>query len=219
MVSGTANGAPGTMTVRGQAPMSELLGYQSRLNALTSGQGRYTIEFSHYESVPDRNTQQPDRRAKDLKVRDDDYAMASRSSSTVRTATWRGGQSARRGAQGLQAGARGSKPRQPRAAGPRSSASSSGLRARRWAASRPDGSATFRSCMHCAGPYKFLVAIGRCVPVGPGVALPRLSARHPGVRGPGGARAEAGHARSCCCRRFGVDVGKPMLGGASCGRA
>jgi len=57
MVSGTANGAPGTMSVRGQAPMSELLGYQSRLNALTSGQGRYTIEFSHYEAVPP-NTQQ-----------------------------------------------------------------------------------------------------------------------------------------------------------------
>ena len=57
MVSGTANGAPGTMSVRGQAPMSELLGYQSRLNALTSGQGRYTVEFSHYEAVPP-NTQQ-----------------------------------------------------------------------------------------------------------------------------------------------------------------
>jgi len=52
VVHGTANGAPGTMTVRGQAPMSELLGYQSRLNALTSGQGRYTVEFSHYEAVP-----------------------------------------------------------------------------------------------------------------------------------------------------------------------
>jgi translation elongation factor EF-G len=61
MVSGTANGAPGTMTVRGQAPMSELLDYQSRLNALTSGQGRYTIEFSHYESVP-ANTQAEARR-------------------------------------------------------------------------------------------------------------------------------------------------------------
>jgi len=57
MVSATANAAPGTMTVRGQAPMSELLGYQSRLNALTSGQGRYLVEFSHYEAVPP-NTQQ-----------------------------------------------------------------------------------------------------------------------------------------------------------------
>ena len=69
MVSGTANGAPGTMTVRGQAPMSELLGYQSRLNALTSGQGRYTIDFSHYEAVPP-NTQQ--QLVGQFKVRDED---------------------------------------------------------------------------------------------------------------------------------------------------
>jgi elongation factor G len=52
LVSGTANGAAGTMIVRGQVPMSELSGYQSRLNAMTSGQGRYTIELSHYEAVP-----------------------------------------------------------------------------------------------------------------------------------------------------------------------
>ena len=69
MVSGTANGAPGTMMVRGQAPMSELLGYQSRLNALTSGQGRYTVEFSHYEAVPP-NTQQ--QLVSSFKVRDED---------------------------------------------------------------------------------------------------------------------------------------------------
>ncbi|HWK83946.1 MAG TPA: elongation factor G, partial [Caldimonas sp.] len=69
MVSGTANGAPGTMTVRGQAPMSELLGYQSRLNALTSGQGRYTIDFSHYDPVPP-NTQQ--QLVSEFKVRDDE---------------------------------------------------------------------------------------------------------------------------------------------------
>ncbi|MFY9511900.1 MAG: elongation factor G [Rubrivivax sp.] len=52
LVNGTANGAIGTMIVRGQVPMSELSGYQSRLNAMTSGQGRYTIELSHYEAVP-----------------------------------------------------------------------------------------------------------------------------------------------------------------------
>jgi elongation factor G len=40
------------MVVRGQVPMSELAGYQSRLNAMTSGQGRYTIALSHYEAVP-----------------------------------------------------------------------------------------------------------------------------------------------------------------------
>jgi elongation factor G len=52
IVTGTANGAAGAMVVRGQVPMSELTNYQSRLNALTSGQGRYTIALSHYEAVP-----------------------------------------------------------------------------------------------------------------------------------------------------------------------
>ncbi|MCU0855227.1 MAG: hypothetical protein MUF63_10065 [Rhodobacteraceae bacterium] len=57
-VSGTHNGAPGTMIVKGQAPLSELAGYQSRLNAMTAGQGRYTIAFSHYEAVPPNVQQQ-----------------------------------------------------------------------------------------------------------------------------------------------------------------
>jgi elongation factor G len=52
MVTGTANGAAGAIVVRGQAPLSELAGYQSRLNAMTQGQGRYTIAFSHHEAVP-----------------------------------------------------------------------------------------------------------------------------------------------------------------------
>ena len=58
LVTGTTNGAPGVMIVRGQAPMSELAGYQLRLNALTSGQGRYSIELSHYEAVPPAVQQQ-----------------------------------------------------------------------------------------------------------------------------------------------------------------
>ncbi|MGR4870587.1 elongation factor G [Variovorax sp. LARHSF232] len=52
MVSGTSSGAAGSGVIRGQVPLSELSGYQSRLNALTSGQGRYTMELSHYEAVP-----------------------------------------------------------------------------------------------------------------------------------------------------------------------
>jgi len=51
-VSGTTHGAAGMIVVRAQAPLSELAGYQSRLNAMTSGQGRYTLDFSHYEPVP-----------------------------------------------------------------------------------------------------------------------------------------------------------------------
>ena len=52
MVTGTANGSAGMMIVRGKAPLSELSGYQMRLNALTAGQGQYAIAFSHYEAVP-----------------------------------------------------------------------------------------------------------------------------------------------------------------------
>jgi len=51
-VSGSANGAMGAMIIQAMAPLSELAGYQSRLNAMTSGQGRYTIALSHYEAVP-----------------------------------------------------------------------------------------------------------------------------------------------------------------------
>ncbi|MGZ5194247.1 MAG: elongation factor G [Ramlibacter sp.] len=50
-VSGTASAASG-LAVLAQAPLSELASYQSRLNSLTGGQGRYTLAFSHYEPVP-----------------------------------------------------------------------------------------------------------------------------------------------------------------------
>jgi elongation factor G len=51
-VNGTSNGAGGSVTIRGQAPLAELSGYQSRLNAMTSGQGRYAVALSHYDPVP-----------------------------------------------------------------------------------------------------------------------------------------------------------------------
>jgi elongation factor G len=51
-VSGTQSGADGGLTVLALAPLSELASYQSRLNSLTGGQGRYTLAFSHYEPVP-----------------------------------------------------------------------------------------------------------------------------------------------------------------------
>jgi elongation factor G len=51
-VNGTANSAGGTVTIRGQAPLAELAGYQSRLNAMTAGQGRYALALSHYDPVP-----------------------------------------------------------------------------------------------------------------------------------------------------------------------
>lgn len=40
------------MAIGGQVPEAEMANDQSRLNAMTSGQGRYTIALSHYEAVP-----------------------------------------------------------------------------------------------------------------------------------------------------------------------
>ncbi|MEK8032054.1 elongation factor G [Ideonella sp. DXS29W] len=51
-VAGTDAQMAGLMLIRAQAPLAELTGYQNRLNALTSGQGRYTLQLSHYEAVP-----------------------------------------------------------------------------------------------------------------------------------------------------------------------
>jgi elongation factor G len=52
VVTGTSAQGAGTVAIGGQVPEAELAEYQSRLNAMTSGQGRYTIALSHYEAVP-----------------------------------------------------------------------------------------------------------------------------------------------------------------------
>ncbi|TWO70894.1 elongation factor G [Caenimonas sedimenti] len=67
-VSGTQSSNVGALTVLAQAPLSELASYQSRLNSLTGGQGRYTIAFSHYEPVPPTVQSQL---ASQYKVKDD----------------------------------------------------------------------------------------------------------------------------------------------------
>ena len=55
-VNGTRAAVPGSLVVQGLAPLAELASYQSRLNAMTAGEGRYTLVLSHYEAVPP-NTQ------------------------------------------------------------------------------------------------------------------------------------------------------------------
>jgi elongation factor G len=57
-VSGTHSLQGGSMTVSGQVPLSELNSYQARLNGMTGGEGRYTLELSHYEAVPPNIQQQ-----------------------------------------------------------------------------------------------------------------------------------------------------------------
>ncbi|MBC7730963.1 MAG: elongation factor G [Bacteriovorax sp.] len=51
-VNGTQAQLRGSITVNGLVPLSELNGYQARLNGMTGGQGRYMLEASHYEAVP-----------------------------------------------------------------------------------------------------------------------------------------------------------------------
>lgn len=55
-VNGTRAAVPGSLIVQGLAPLAELASYQTRLNAITAGEGRYTLLLSHYEPVPP-NTQ------------------------------------------------------------------------------------------------------------------------------------------------------------------
>ncbi|WP_353091575.1 elongation factor G [Methylibium sp.] len=51
-VIGSNAARPGQMVVRALLPLSELANYQSRLHALTGGQGRYILRFSHYQAAP-----------------------------------------------------------------------------------------------------------------------------------------------------------------------
>ncbi len=41
-----------TASVRAQAPMAEMLTYETTLRSMTGGRGGYSMEFSHYEEVP-----------------------------------------------------------------------------------------------------------------------------------------------------------------------
>jgi elongation factor G len=50
---------PGNMcVVKAQAPLAEVMQYNSKLGSVTGGQGSYTMELSHYESVPGNVQQQ-----------------------------------------------------------------------------------------------------------------------------------------------------------------
>ena len=58
MITGTSSDKLATLVVRGQAPLAELADYQTRLNAMTAGQGSYTLTLAHYDTVPPHVQQQ-----------------------------------------------------------------------------------------------------------------------------------------------------------------
>ena len=41
-----------SQTIRGIVPLSEMFGYATDLRSRTQGRGNYTMQFSHYEQVP-----------------------------------------------------------------------------------------------------------------------------------------------------------------------
>jgi elongation factor G len=50
-INGT-DAARGEIVVKAQVPLAELEGYAAELKSMTAGQGRYSLDFSHYEPVP-----------------------------------------------------------------------------------------------------------------------------------------------------------------------
>lgn len=57
-ISGTDTLKGGLLAVNALVPLSELSDYQTELKAMTGGQGRYTMEMSHYDPVPGNIQQQ-----------------------------------------------------------------------------------------------------------------------------------------------------------------
>ena len=51
-IHGTDSLRGGELVIKAQVPLAEVADYQTELKAMTGGQGRYAIEFSHYEAVP-----------------------------------------------------------------------------------------------------------------------------------------------------------------------
>ena len=51
-IHGTDSLRGGEIIIKAQVPLAEVADYQTELKAMTGGQGRYAIEFSHYEPVP-----------------------------------------------------------------------------------------------------------------------------------------------------------------------
>jgi len=57
-IMGMEAGAGGTQTIKVQVPLAEVAQYNTQLRSITGGQGSYTMELSHYESVPAHVQQQ-----------------------------------------------------------------------------------------------------------------------------------------------------------------
>jgi elongation factor G len=48
----------GLKVIEARVPLSEMFGYSTSLRSLTEGRGNFTMEFNHYEPVPNNIAQQ-----------------------------------------------------------------------------------------------------------------------------------------------------------------
>ena len=58
----------GNTVVEAEVPQAELLRYATDLRSITQGRGAYTVEFDHYEVVPQNITQRVIEEAKAAKA-------------------------------------------------------------------------------------------------------------------------------------------------------
>ncbi|MEI8258037.1 MAG: elongation factor G [Deltaproteobacteria bacterium] len=57
-VTGQSSNPGGGLSLSALVPLAELIDYAVRLKSLTAGQGSYTLDLSHYETVPQRRQQE-----------------------------------------------------------------------------------------------------------------------------------------------------------------
>ncbi|MDQ3194828.1 MAG: elongation factor G, partial [Pseudomonadota bacterium] len=70
VINGTQPLRGNSVAITAQVPLSELSNYQSRIKAVTAGQGSYSLELSHYEPVPPAVQQQLASQYKGLREED-----------------------------------------------------------------------------------------------------------------------------------------------------
>jgi elongation factor G len=57
-ISGLELHSAGMQAIKGTAPLAEMLGYATNLRSMTQGRGTFTMEFDHYDPVPQERARQ-----------------------------------------------------------------------------------------------------------------------------------------------------------------
>ena len=56
-ITGMSQGPGGIQIVKATVPMSEVMRYATELRSMTGGRGAFTMEFAHYDIVPQRTAE------------------------------------------------------------------------------------------------------------------------------------------------------------------